>query len=68
MVFWASWNFNRDPSCSIKVYSEIFTDICGKSSMSDELEEILPSPSGEIFMGKKPHSLEWNSPFTRYYW
>jgi hypothetical protein len=47
-----------DPSCSINVYTDIFTDICGKSSMSDELVEILPSASGEIFMRKKPHSLE----------
>jgi hypothetical protein len=47
-----------NPSCSINVYTDIFTDICGKSSMSDELVEILPSASGEIFLGKKPHSLE----------
>jgi hypothetical protein len=33
-------------------------DICGKSSISDELVEILPSASGEIFTGKKLHSLE----------
>jgi hypothetical protein len=57
MVFWAT-KFYRDPSCSINVNTEIFTDICEKSSMSDELVEILPSAFGEIFMGKKPHSLE----------
>jgi hypothetical protein len=56
--FWALRNFNRDPSCSINVYTEIITDIHGKSSMSDGLVEILPSASGEIFKGKKPHILE----------
>jgi hypothetical protein len=45
IFFWALWNFNRDPSCSINVYTEIFTDICGKSSTSDGLLAILPSAS-----------------------
>jgi hypothetical protein len=30
--------------------------------MSDGLVEILPSASGKIFMGKKPHSLDETAP------
>ncbi len=37
---------------------KIFMDICGKSSMRDGLIDILLSASKEIFMGKKPHSVE----------
>jgi hypothetical protein len=33
-------------------------DLFGKNNMSDRLAEFLPSASGEIFMGKKPHSFE----------
>jgi hypothetical protein len=40
----------------------------GKKNMSDRLVEILASASGKKFMGKKPHSLERNSPFSRYNW
>jgi hypothetical protein len=59
-VFWALWKLNRDSSCYVHANTEIFTDKYGKNNMSD----ILPSASGEKFMGKKLHSLEWNSPFS----
>jgi hypothetical protein len=42
----------------MNVNTEIFTDICGKSSMSDGLVEISLSASGEIFMVKKTQNLE----------
>jgi hypothetical protein len=35
-----------------------FMDMYGKNNMSEGMVEILPSSSGEIFTGKKPHSLE----------
>jgi hypothetical protein len=41
-----------------------FMNMPRKSKMSDGLVESLPSASGEIFTG----SIEWNSPFSRYYW
>jgi hypothetical protein len=33
-------------------------DVYGKNNISDGLVEILPSASGEVFVGEKPYSLE----------
>jgi hypothetical protein len=33
-------------------------DMYGKNNMSEGMVEILPSAFGEMFTGKKPHSLE----------
>jgi hypothetical protein len=44
--------------CTCISCTEIFKDMHGKNNISNGLVEILSSASGEIFMGKKPHSFE----------